>query len=324
MTTRRLLAAAAACSLALASAPLAAQTRITWGAAPATSPYYSFSVGFSNAAAAANPSLRFTVTETNGAFDISNRIRRKQVDLGIANSATDFGNYNGVGSFKDANKQARILFYLDQAGLQWIVRADSGITNLSELSGKSFSPGSAGSAAVKQTQAAFEMLGISPSWYQGGQADMGRAFQDRQIVGLTKVGPLPDAFVQQLLVSTPIRLLGLTAPQAKVIDEKLPTFTIIKVPPGVYPGQDQAVTIAASLLGVQTDSRMPADISYALAKLAFEGKEKWADAYPAARKFDQQELTLQSKLPLAAGTVRYLREKGVQVPQHLVPPEFTK
>jgi uncharacterized protein len=324
MTVNPVIAALAACSLALASGPLAAQTQVTWGAAPATSPYYSFSVGFSNAAAAENPSLRFTVTETNGAFDISNRIRRKQVDLGIANSATDYGNFHGSGAFKTPNKDARILFYLDQAGLQWVVRADSGVTNLSQLTGKAFSPGSAGSAAVKQTQEAFQMMGISPQWYQGGQADMGRAFQDRQIIGLTKVGPLPDAFVQQLIVSTPVRLLGLTEQQAKLIDEKLPTFTITKVPAGVYPGQDQALTIAASLLGVQTDSRMPAETSYALAKLAFEGKDKWADAYPAARKFDQLELTLQSKLPLAAGTVRYLREKGVQVPQQLIPAEFTK
>jgi len=322
MTIARLSAAAAACSLVLVSAPLAAQNRVTWGAAPATSPYYSFSVGFTNAATAANPSLQFTVTETNGAFDISNRIRRKQVDLGIANSATDYANYNGGGAFKTPNKDARILFYLDQAGLQWIVRAASGITKLSELSGKNFSPGSAGSAAVKQSQEAFALLGIAPNWYQGGQADMGRAFQDRQIEGLTKVGPLPDAFVQQLLVSTPIRLLGLSAEQARLIDEKLPTFTLTKVPPGVYPGQTQALTIAGALLGVQTDSRMPVEISYALAKLAFEDKEKWADAYPAARKFDQREITLQSKLPLAAGTVRYLREKGVEVPQRLVPPEF--
>ncbi len=309
-------------ALELFSANQVQAQRLTWGAAPARSPYYAFSVGFSNAVHNANNSIEFTLTETQGAVDITNRIRRKQVDLGIANFATDYQNFFGGGAFKGTNQNARILFYLNRAAMQWIVRADSDVHKLSDLNGKSFNPGGAGTTAAKQSESVFKLFGIKPNWYQGGISDAGKAMQNRQVVGLTKIGPLPDSFIQQVAVSTKIRLLGLSTQEVQLIEQKLPTFAIVDVPANTYDGQTAGIRTAGALLGVQADTRLSEEIAYKIAKVAFEKRDTWEQSFPAAKNFNQIELTLSSKIPLHAGIVRYLKEKGHEVPEKLIPPEY--
>ena len=105
---------------------------------------------------------------------------------------------------------------------------------------------------------------------------------------------------------------------------KLPTFALVDVPAKIYKDQHQPLTTAGALLGVQTDTRLPEDLEYKIATVAFEKKNTWMASFPAAKNFDQKELTLQSKIPLAAGTVRYLEKHGVKVPANLIPPEYKK
>ena len=47
-----------------------------------------------------------------------------------------------------------------------------------------------------------------------------------------------------------------------------------------------------------------------------DGKELWQNAYPVGKDNDVLAMTLQ------AGTVQYLVEKGYDVPENLIPPEY--
>ena len=58
-------------------------------------------------------------------------------------------------------------------------------------------------------------------------------------------------------------------------------------------------------------------------KAMFEdGRDVWSVAYPQGAEKDLIELTLQSPIPLHAGTVQYLKEKGVEIPETLIPEEY--
>lgn len=295
----------------------------TFAAAPSTSPVYSYWVAIAKAVQKVYPQFNITVTETTGALDITKRVRAKQAAVGNSMGDLDFANYAGEEQFQgQPNKKARIIWYFDHLIAQWAVSKASGITSLEGLTGKDFNPGGAGGGIVPITKKTFELFGVKPRYYEGTQSSAMEAMLNRQIVGLSKTGPVPDSFFQQIVANMPIELLGLTKEQqAKALD-KYPYWSAFTIPAKTYGDTREALTVAV-LVGAQTTSDLPEEAGYAFFKAMWEGgKSIWQAAYPSAANINVLQHTLQSSVPLHAGAVRYLREQGVAVPDRLIPPEY--
>jgi len=295
----------------------------TFAAAPSTSPVYSYWVAIAKAVKKVYPQFNITVTETTGALDITKRIRAKQAAVGNSMGDLDFANYAGEEQFKgQPNKKARILWYFDHLIAQWAVAKSTGIKTIEGLADKDFNPGGAGGGIVPITKKTFELFGVKPRYFEGTQSSAMDAMLNRQILGLSKTGPVPDSFFQQIAATMPIEMVGLTkAQQAKAI-EKYPYWSSFTVPAKTY-GDTQEVLTVAVLVGGQTTSDLPEEVGYAFFKAMWEGgKSLWQAAYPSAANINVLQHTLQSSIPLHAGAVRYLREQGVTVPDRLIPPEY--
>jgi len=295
----------------------------TFAAAPSTSPVYSYWVAIAKAVKKVYPQFNITVTETTGALDITKRVRAKQAAVGNSMGDLDFANYAGEEQFQgQPNKKARIIWYFDHLIAQWAVSKASGITSLAGLTGKDFNPGGAGGGIVPITKKTFELLGVKPRYFEGTQSSAMEAMLNRQIVGLSKTGPVPDSFFQQIVANMPIELLGLTKEeQVKALD-KYPYWSAFTIPAKTYGDTRETLTVAV-LVGAQTTSDLPEEVGYAFFKAMWEGgKSIWQAAYPSAANINVLQHTLQSSIPLHAGAVRYLKEQGVSVPDRLVPPEY--
>mgnify|MGYP000654454681 CR=1 FL=1 len=307
--------------------PLSAKAKnkvfLTYGAAPATSPIYSYGVGIAKSIMKAYPEIQITVTECRGATDITRRVRSGLVDIGNSMSNTDYCNYYGTGIFEgQPRKDARIIWYFSVTPQQWVVARDSGIKTIEDLNGKEFNPGAVGASATDITKSVFELLGINPKYYEGAQSDAATAYKDRRIVGLTKAGPPKDSFVDQLNISRPVRVLSLTEEQIKKVLDKFPYFIKITVPENTYKGAPAYTTIAV-MMGTQTTSALPQELGYKMFKAVWQiAPEYWKSAYPIGKDVNYPELTLKSKIPLHAGAVQYLKELGYEIPENLIPPEY--
>ena len=297
----------------------------TFAAAPSTSPVYSYWVAVAKSIEKVYPQFKITVSETTGALDITKRIRNKQAAVGNSMANLDYANYNGTDQFKgSASTKARILWYYDHLIAQWVVSKDSGITSIEQLTGKDYNPGGAGGGIVDITKKTMALFDVKPRYYEGTQAAAMEAMQNRHIIGLSKTGPVPDAFFQQIMVNLPITLLGLTQEQLDKALATYPYWTSYTIPAKTY-GDTKEVKTVAVLTGAQATSDLPEEIGYAFIKAMWEGgKPIWQAAYPSAANIDALKLTLQSRVPLHAGTVRYLKEKGFTVPDNLIPPEYKK
>jgi TRAP-type uncharacterized transport system substrate-binding protein len=94
------------------------------------------------------------------------------------------------------------------------------------------------------------------------------------------------------------------------------------IPAKTY-GDTQEVLTIGELDGGHTLSDLPGEVGYAFFKAMWEdGKPFWQAAYPSAANNNVIEMTLKSSVPLHAGTVRYLTEHGIKVPERLIPPEY--
>ena len=297
----------------------------TFAAAPSTSPVYSYWVAVAKSVEKVYPQFKITVSETTGALDITKRVRSKQAVMGNSMANLDFANYNGTDQFKgNANTKARILWYYDHLIAQWVVSKESGITSIEQLTGKDFNPGGAGGGIVDITKKTMDLFGVKPRYYEGTQAAAMEAMQNRHILGLSKTGPVPDAFFQQIQVNLPLNILGLTKEQMDKALTTYPYWTAYTIPAKTY-GDTKEVQTVAVLTGAETTSDLPEEVGYAFFKAMWEGgKPIWQAAYPSAANVDVLKLTLQSKVPLHAGAIKYLKEKGITVPDNLIPPEYKK
>lgn len=304
--------------------PAPKSIKLTIGAPPASSAVYGYWVAAAKAIETVYPEFSFTITETQGAVDITERVRSGMVPLGNSVSSTDYENYYGEGGFEgDAFKDLRMIWYFDTTPQQWIVTKDSNITSLKDLTGKRFNPGSTNSSAEAITKLVFAELGIEPDYFDAVQADAGDAVVNRQIVGTSKAGPAPDSFIQQIQGSVDIELLGLEQSEVALLIEKYGYLVPYTIPAGTYPGIDRDILTVATMMGAQTTSKLPQEYGYKMIKAIVEdGRQVWADAYPVGANNNIPELTIKSSVPLHAGTVQYLKEIGVDVPSHLIPPEY--
>lgn len=304
--------------------PAPKSIKLTIGAPPSSSAVYGYWVAAAKAIETAYPEFSFTVMETQGAVDITERVRAGMVPFGNSVSSTDYENYNGLGGFEgDPFEDLRMIWYFDVTPQQWIVTKESNVTSLKELNGKRFNPGSTNSSAEALTKLIFKELGIEPNFFEATQADAGDAVVNRQIVGTTKAGPAPDSFIQQIQGSIDIDLLGLEQSEVDLLTSKYGYLVPYTIPAGTYPGIDHDVLTVTTMMGAQTTSQLPQEYGYKMIKAINDtGRQVWADAYPVGANNDIVELTISSSVPLHAGTVQYLKEIGVEVPEHLIPPEY--
>lgn len=302
-----------------------AETRYwTFATPPTTSALYSFCVGLGQAIQADMPEYQITISECTGAVQITKLVRQGNAMIGNSVSSTDYENYKGIGDF-DGNPgtESRMLWYYENTPLQLVVSEASGINSLSDLQGKKFNPGGTTTSAESLTFKIMETLGIQPDFFIAGQADAGDAYSSRQIDGVVKAGPAGDSFVVQLDAAVPVKILSLTDEEMAKVLEALPYVVECTIPAGSYDGQDYDVKTIMTMMGTQTTTAMTQEDGYKLIS-SYLGNAKAAvdAAYPLGADNDIIALTLSSPIPLHAGTVQYLVEKGYDVPEELIPPEY--
>lgn len=291
-----------------------------------SSSYYSYFVGVANAITSAYPEIQINVTETGGATDNMQRLLNKEAVFSLGVSVSDYKSYNGMEPYEE-NKDIRVLWYFAPSPFNVIVNKESGVQNLEDLTGKDFSIGGAGTSTEQSMLEIINTLGIEPNIYNGSLTDAQEAFSNRQIVGLVKAGMPPDSYVQQVAAVMDIDILSFTDEQRQKIEAELPYYTFTTIPANSYDGVDHDAVVPQFALGALLDKSVPQEIGYKMWKAMWSenGKLIWGSAYAAGQDVDVPRLTVETaRIPLHAGAVQFLKELGVEVPEELIPPEYTQ
>lgn len=297
----------------------------TFAASPATAAMYPYWVAVGQAVQTAFPEMQVSVSESQGATDVSNRIRAGEADIGNSASPSDYENYNGLGGFDgNPNPDARMLWYYDaNTACNIVVAEDSGIQTIEDLAGQKINPGGTGTTAAKIAMNVMELLGVKPEWFESGKADAADAYGNRQINGVGASAMQPDSYVVQLQASRPIRILSYTDEQMAKILDAMPYLTPMTIPSGTYEGVDYDVQTYSFMQGAQGSAALSQEDGYKIVKAIFElQSDIWKNAMPNLANNDLVTITLASPIPLHAGTVQYLQEKGIEVPENLIPEEY--
>ena len=311
----------------LSSGTVLAQGRklLYYGSTSSSSSAHAYNVGAAKAINLANPDLTVTVIETGATIDNIKRLARNQIDIGMGTTDATYEAYHALGQWKgNPQKDLRLLWVTIPYVQNFVVRADSGVKTLQDLTGKSFSPGFRGSATENLVMQVLDLINIKPKYVRGGLQDAIEGIKDGRLVGYAKSGvgmDMLDSSSLDLATFTPIWLVGFNEKELASVNTSMPFIHILTIRAGIVKGMPEYKTIA--FYNDQFGSKnLPMEVGYKVFKAVAEDKTEQEATFPPMKGVNIVENTLKyANTPLHIGVVKYLQEKGHKVPAHLIPPE---
>jgi hypothetical protein len=206
--------------------------------------------------------------------------------------------------------------------LQVVTLKKSGITNIEQIKGLKISSGSPGSGTNFMAEAVIKALGIpldSLSDSRLSFTETANALRDGTIdVGFWSVGP-PTSSIMDLATTHDIHMIAFTPEQVAKIVAANETYTGVDLAGGTYKGVDDVVPTIGVWNVMICQSTLSEDLVYQLSKVLFENNDYMVKIHPSAAYTTPENAAKYSPIPLHPGTIKYLKEKGVEVPANLIP-----
>ncbi len=230
--------------------------------------------------------------------------------------------YNGLSKFKGKKHNILSMAIMYPNLLQVVSLKKSGITNIEQVVGKSISTGSPGSGTNFMAEAVLSALGVTPASYKDSRlsfTESANALRDSTIeLGVWSVGPGTSSILD-LSTTHDINILGFTPEQTRKILAAKSTYASVELAGGIYRGVDQAVSTIGVWNVMICQKSLDTDLVYKLAKALFENNDYLVKIHPSAAYTTPENTVKYSAIPLHPGTIKYLREKGIEVPARLIP-----
>ena len=229
--------------------------------------------------------------------------------------------FNGEGKFKDKPHDILTMAVMYPNLLQVVTLKDSGIDSIEQVVGRNISTGSPGSGTNFMTEAVLKALGVSLESFKDSRlsfTESANALRDGTIeVGAWSVGPGTSS-IMDLATTHDIRILSFSPEQAEKILAANDTYAAVELSGGVYRGVDQPVPTIGVWNVMICQASLDEGLVYELAKALFENNDYLLKIHPSAAYTTPENAVKYSPIPLHPGTIKYLKEQGVEVPQKLM------
>ena len=116
-----------------------------------------------------------------------------------------------------------------------------------------------------------------------------------------------------------INIISFSPDQTKKILEANKTYSAVDLAGGVYRGVDKAVPTIGVWNVMICQKSLDTDLVYKLVKALYEHNDYLVKIHPSAAYTTPENAVKYSPIPLHPGTVKYLKEKGITVPENLMP-----
>ena len=230
--------------------------------------------------------------------------------------------YNGTKKFKGKKHNILSMAIMYPNLLQVVTLKKSGITNIEQIKGKKISSGSPGSGTNFMSEAVFKALRIPLDSYTDSRlsfTETANALRDGTIdVGFWSVGPGTSSILD-LATTHDIHIINFTPDQVQKVLASNTTYSSVDLAGGVYRGVGQAVPTIGVWNVMICQNSLETDFVYQLVKALYENNDYLLKIHPSASYTTPENAVKYSPIPLHPGTIKYLKEKGMEVPAKLVP-----
>ncbi len=262
--------------------------------------------------------IRCSVESTGGSVYNLNAIKAGELDMGVAQSDTQYYSYNGVGNFKDqgADKDLRSVFSIHTEPFTVVARADSGIKNFQDLKGKRVNIGNPGSG---QRDTMDLLMGIF-SWTTNDfklaselkAAEQSAALCDNKIDAMIYVVGHPNGSIKEATTSCDSVMVNVTGPEIDKLIQDNAYYRKATIPGGMYRGTDADTHTFGVGANFVSSSKVPENVIYNVVKAVFENFEDFKKLHPAFENLKKEEMVKDGlSAPLHDGAAKYFKEAGL-------------
>ncbi len=262
--------------------------------------------------------IRCSVESTGGSIFNINTIRSGELEFGVAQSDWQYHAYNGTSKFADAGpfKDLRAVFSVHPEPVTIVVRADSGIYNITDIPGTRFNIGNPGSG----TLGTWEVIEGVMGWERGDlalasqmkSAETSAALCDDQIDGYFWLVGHPSGLTHETIATCDSRIVPAVSPEITALVEERPYFSMATIPGGMYPGHPDDIQTFGVGATFVTSAQVSEEAVYVLAKAVMSNLDDFRRLHPAfAHLTAENMISAGLSAPLHHGAIRAYRELGL-------------
>jgi TRAP transporter TAXI family solute receptor len=276
------------------------------------------------------PKQKFSLTAVNSAGSGANvqALGANTAQFAIVQGL--FGSYaaTGTGPVTAPQKNMRSISMLWQNVEQFVIANEfvkSGTaSDLVALKGQSMALGRQNSGTIGSNRVLLAGLGLDMEkdfkLVHAGYGPSADALANGQVVGIGAPAGPPTGAITKLLAANPgkFTLLSVTPEEAKKMDGGRNLWVPFTLKAGTYPGQDKDIQTIAQPNFLAVNADVDEEHVYLLTKAIYENLSFLQAIHPATKAMDIKAATAGLPVPLHPGALRYYKEVGLEVAEHLM------
>jgi TRAP transporter TAXI family solute receptor len=277
--------------------------------------FYPYGGGIAKVITEGLPNVEATAEVTAASIDNLKFLKQGTSDLAFTMSDAAQDAVLARDDFKDFGAiPLRTLAVLYSSYTHLVTLADSGITDVAQLKGRTISMGAAGSGTATLGYRILEASGVGANDIRSqslGVAQSVDALKDGKIDAFFWNGGLPTASVLDLVNTPRIRARFIATdsllPQLeKTYGPSLYYKAII--PKGMYQQDTDIPVVGVAVLLVVSET-MSEDLAHDITRVLFERQPELATIHPQAKVLSIKTATTGSPIPFHPGAIRYYRDQ---------------
>ena len=266
------------------------------------------------------PGLIATALSANGSVANVNAIQGGTLESGFAQSDVATWAQTGTGIWEDreAVSNLRAIASLYPETIHLVASADSGITGVADLAGKTVSLDEPGSGTLVDARIILGAYGLSENDVDAQYLKPDQAaerMRDGAMDAFFFVGGFPAGAIAELASQDDIMLVPITGAEAEAIMAEYTFFAENTVPAGTYEGVD--ADVATLSVGAQwvTSAEQPEQLIYDItAALWNDNTRRLLDAgHQKGREITAETALDGIGIPLHPGAARFYEEQGMDI-----------
>jgi TRAP transporter TAXI family solute receptor len=332
----------ALCAVMALPGPADAQKKRFFGIATGGVGGVYYPVGGALAQALTNTIPDMVVTAQTGNASVANvnLISRGEVESGISQNNVALAAYTGdKESWKTPQvKSLRAISALFPETTHNVVLNKTGIKSVYDFKGKRLIVGDKGSGTEFDSRKFLESMGMSYNDLQPIYVYYAAAvqrIQDEQADAMFWTSGVPNANMIEISTTKDVTYLPFPDEVIKKLQAKYPYYTAVTMPANSYPKQNYPVKTVAIMAIWVTRAELDEKTVYDVVSYMYEkkpqlyrekkelasGAEMMAAAHEQGKNVKLENALLGLTVPLHKGAYKYYKEKGINIPAALVPPE---
>jgi len=241
-------------------------------------------------------------------------------DIGLVTMGPAFEAWTGVSELAPGleHSDIRALFAMYETPFQGIALRSSGITSVSDLSGRRVGVGPAGGTPGTYWPRFLNTLGVSATISNAGASDTASQLKDGLVDAFLFAAGLPIGAFSQLAAEADVVTFGFTEAELATLLAAHPEVSAFTIPAGTYTAQTEDQQSVAMWNFAIANVSMPDSLAYEITKLVLENNERMMQIHAAAAAtLIQNAVPNNGFLPFHPGALQYLTEQGIEVPENL-------